>query len=214
MHAPDEFVGTGQPVWSSIENAWKRVLVALAPGLTGAGAAELNIVSDFLGFVAKLPPNISKPLFEVAGALLILNKLGVVKVGLQLAGIGGGAGAAAGGAGGLLSKLLGGAVRVVGGVAIMTVAIQIAGSFVPKDLNKQVAADVKKQPPVIMKIDDFLHISNAAAWIDQYFSHPIRAFLENSLPHFFSQAGRVITNIWTTTGHGIGGNRNDIVYAV
>ncbi len=61
-------------------------LKALAPGLTSGGALELKIISDFLGWVAKLPPAVAKPLTEVAGAALILSKLGVLKVGLQIVG--------------------------------------------------------------------------------------------------------------------------------
>src|SRR6266581_6769271 len=61
-------------------------LKALAPGLTSGGALELKVISDFLGFVAKLPPALAKPLAEVAGAALILSKMGVLKVGLKIAG--------------------------------------------------------------------------------------------------------------------------------
>jgi hypothetical protein len=82
-------------------------LKALAPGLTSGGALELKVISDFLGWVAKLPPAFAKPLAEVAGSLLILSKMGVLKVGVQIVGaaakwltgglisIGGGATAAA-----------------------------------------------------------------------------------------------------------------------
>src|SRR6266568_5671974 len=70
-------------------------LKALAPGLASGGALELKVISDFLGFVAKLPPGLAKPLAEVAGAMLILQKTGVVSVGIKLAGLG----AAASGAG-------------------------------------------------------------------------------------------------------------------
>lgn len=61
-------------------------LKALAPGLGPAGSAELKIISDFFGFVAKLPPSIAKPLTEVALALLTLNKLGVISVGVKIIG--------------------------------------------------------------------------------------------------------------------------------
>jgi Transglycosylase SLT domain len=61
-------------------------LKALAPGLTSGGTAELKIISDFLGFVAKLPPAFAKPITEVVGSLLILSKLGVLKVGVQIVG--------------------------------------------------------------------------------------------------------------------------------
>jgi SLT domain-containing protein len=61
-------------------------LKALAPGLTTGGATELKLISDFFAFVAKLPPSLAKPLAEVAGALLILNKLGVISVGVKVVG--------------------------------------------------------------------------------------------------------------------------------
>jgi hypothetical protein len=61
-------------------------LKALAPGLASGGALELKVISDFLGLIAKLPPALAKPLAEVAGAALILSKLGVLKVGLQIIG--------------------------------------------------------------------------------------------------------------------------------
>lgn len=65
-------------------------LKALAPGLTAGGAIELRLISDFFGFIARLPPSIAKPLAEVAGSLLILNKLGVFSVGVKLGGVIGG----------------------------------------------------------------------------------------------------------------------------
>jgi hypothetical protein len=61
-------------------------LKALAPGLTSGGAIELKVISDFFGLVAKLPASFAKPLTEVAGALLIMSKLGVLKVGVQIIG--------------------------------------------------------------------------------------------------------------------------------
>ena len=61
-------------------------LKALAPGLTAGGAIELKVISDFLGWVAKLPKDIAKPLAEVTGALLLLNKLGVFSVGVKIIG--------------------------------------------------------------------------------------------------------------------------------
>jgi hypothetical protein len=89
-------------------------LKALAPGLTAGGVTELKVISDFFGLVAKLPPGLAKPLAETAGALLLLNKLGVVKAGVQLTGLGG-KGAAAGAAGGLWGRLFPGAAMTAGG---------------------------------------------------------------------------------------------------
>jgi hypothetical protein len=61
-------------------------LKALAPGLGPASITELNIISGFFGLIAKLPAAVAKPLLEVAGALLILNKLGVISVGVKIVG--------------------------------------------------------------------------------------------------------------------------------
>jgi hypothetical protein len=109
-------------------------LAALAPGLTSGATLELKIISDFLGWVAKLPPSIAKPLAEVAGAALILSKMGGGKVISflvtgTLGGIFGKGGAAAaggaaeaGGAASLWSKLTPGA-RLAGGVLAMTLIV-------------------------------------------------------------------------------------------
>ena len=106
-------------------------LKALAPGLTTGGALELKVISDFLGLVAKLPPGLARPLAEVAGAMLILNKIGGGKVisflvsatfgGLLKGGAGGAAGAA--GAASLWSRLAPGA-RLVGGALVISLILQ------------------------------------------------------------------------------------------
>jgi hypothetical protein len=98
-------------------------LKALAPGLTSGGTAELQAMSGFFGLIAKLPPGLAKPLTEVAGALLIMKKLGVVSVGFKLLGPGAGAAAAAGGAG-LWAKVLPG-VRLAGGVLAAAVIVDM-----------------------------------------------------------------------------------------
>jgi hypothetical protein len=124
------FHDNGPVVGELLKNAG-AALAALAPGLTSGGALELKVISDFLGFIAKLPPGLAKPLAEVAGALLILNKLGVVSVGFKLLGLGGAgggiggaaSGAAAGAAaGGLWSRILPGA-RLVGGALVISLII-------------------------------------------------------------------------------------------
>jgi hypothetical protein len=110
-------------------------LKALAPGLTSGAALELKVISGFLGFVAKLPPAVAKPLAEVAGAALILNKMGGGKVISflvtgTLGGIFGKGGAAAaagsaakaGGAASLWSRLTPGA-RLIGGALAMTLVV-------------------------------------------------------------------------------------------
>ncbi len=100
------FKANGPAVGGLIRNLGKAI-GNLAPGLASGGLLELKVISGFLGLVAKLPKGIAGPLAEVAGALLILNKLGVLKVGVKIVGaavkwltggsieIGGGAEAAA-----------------------------------------------------------------------------------------------------------------------
>ena len=106
-------------------------LKALAPGLTSGGAAELNVISGFFGMIAKLPPGLAKPLGEVAATMLILQKMGVLNVGIKLAGVAGKgiAGSAAGeavgaAATGLWAKLLPG-VRLAGGALAATIAVDM-----------------------------------------------------------------------------------------
>ena len=80
------------------------VLKAFAPGLSSVGSLELQLVSDFLGVLARTPKSIAKPLVDVAGALLLLQKTGVLKVGIKLVGT--------------AAKLLsGGAISIGGGAA-------------------------------------------------------------------------------------------------
>jgi NlpC/P60 family protein len=138
------FARNGPAVGGFLKNIG-GALKALAPGLASGGVAELNILSGFFGFIAKLPPGLAKPLGEVAGALLLLNKLGVVKAGVQLTGWTFGKGASAAGgeaaagaegaaAGGLMSKLTPGLKWAVKGgllVAGAKIALSIAASQAP-----------------------------------------------------------------------------------
>src|SRR5260370_24568251 len=85
-------------------------------------------MSAFFGLIAKLPPGLAKPLFEVAGALLLLNKLGVVTVGVKLLGpqAAGKAGAAEAGAAagaGIWGKLLPG-VRLAGRALVIDLILR------------------------------------------------------------------------------------------
>ena len=91
---------TNGPVVGGLLASIAGALKTLAPGLTSGGLTELKVISDFFGLVAKLPPGLAKPLTEVAGSMLILNKLGVVSVGIKLTGL---ATAGAGAAGGPLA---------------------------------------------------------------------------------------------------------------
>lgn len=86
----DWFKTNGPAVGGLLKNVG-GALKALSPGLTSGGAAEISIISTFLGFVAKLPPSFAKPITDVALAMLTLNKLGVLNVGVKLAGKVGGA---------------------------------------------------------------------------------------------------------------------------
>ena len=104
----DWFRTNGPAVWGLIKNLG-GALAGLAPGLTSGGVTELNIISGFLGWVAKLPPAVAKPLIETAGALLLLNKLGVLSIGVKIVG------AAAGWVQKLLGKRCGGPVGHDGG---------------------------------------------------------------------------------------------------
>jgi hypothetical protein len=113
---------TNGPVVGDLLKNIAGALKALAPGLTSGGLTELKVISDFFGLVAKLPPALAKPLADVAGAMLILNKLGVVNVGVKLLGMDAAAAAASGGAAGLWGKLLPG-VRLAGGVLAATVVV-------------------------------------------------------------------------------------------
>ena len=61
-------------------------LAVFAPGLSSVGALELKLVSGFLGVLARTPQSIAKPLTETAGALLLLQKTGVLKVGIKIVG--------------------------------------------------------------------------------------------------------------------------------
>jgi phage-related protein len=158
-------------------------LKALAPGLTSGGAAELRVLSDFFGFIAKLPPAIAKPLAEVAGALLIMNKLGVFSVGIKLIGLGG-AGAAEGGAAedaagaaGLWSRLLPG-VRLAGGVLIADVIIST--------VLKTVGGGPGKPNP----FDNPFGGANPA--------NPVKGAKPNALSSW-DQLGADIANIWNST---------------
>jgi hypothetical protein len=95
-------------------------LKALAPGLTSGGATELQVLSDFFGWVAKLPPSVAKPLAEVAGVLLTLNKLGVFSVGVKIVGA----------TAGWITRLLGGATVDLGAAGMQKAGVTMAGAAV------------------------------------------------------------------------------------
>jgi hypothetical protein len=126
------FTANGPAVSGLLRNIG-GALKALAPGLGPASVTEMNLISGFFGLIAKLPAGIAKPLLDVAGVLLLLNKLGVVGVGIKVLGLGGAAGAAEGAAGeaaaggaaaGLWGKLLPG-VRFAGGALAAAITIDM-----------------------------------------------------------------------------------------
>jgi hypothetical protein len=63
-----------------------KVLGEMAPGLTATGQLELNAVSSFVGFIARLPKGVAQPLLDIAGGMLLLSKTGVLRVGLKIVG--------------------------------------------------------------------------------------------------------------------------------
>lgn len=65
-----------------------KLLPGMLSGASAIGNAELKALNVFLAWVAGLPPAWSKGLTEAAGALLIMSKLGVLKVGLSIVGVG------------------------------------------------------------------------------------------------------------------------------
>jgi hypothetical protein len=93
-------------------------LKALAPGLGPASTAELQVISGFFAWIAKLPPSVAKPLVETAAILLTLNKLGVISVGVKIAGA----------AAGWVQKLLGGATVDVGAAGMQRAGDTMVGA--------------------------------------------------------------------------------------
>lgn len=125
IHAFLKWFKDNGPVVGDLLKNIGAALKTLTPGLTAGGITELRLISDFFAFVAKLPKGIAAPLAETAGALLLLNKLGVVSVGIKLLGLGGKGGAAAGAAeAGMWGKILPG-VRLAGGALIAVVAVDM-----------------------------------------------------------------------------------------
>jgi hypothetical protein len=84
----DWFNKNGPIVRTLIDNIG-GALKALSPGLTTGGALEIQVLSGFLGWIAKLPPSFAKPITEVTGALLLASKLGVLKLGVNIVSTGG-----------------------------------------------------------------------------------------------------------------------------
>ncbi|MBO0813629.1 MAG: hypothetical protein J2P30_00520 [Actinobacteria bacterium] len=101
----------GPTVTSTLENLAKD-LGGFTKGASGLGSVELKAIDDFLGLLAKLPPSAGKPILETAGALLLLSKTGVLKVGIRIVGA--------------ASKLLSGGTLALGGASA---AAEIRAAF-------------------------------------------------------------------------------------
>ena len=106
-----KFLHDEGPVVKGILSDLGKLLPGIFAGATTVGTLELQALGDFLNLIAGLPKGWQKGLTEAVGALLLLSKLGVVKVGLKLTGwsLAGsaatGAAEGAAGAGGTLAAL-------------------------------------------------------------------------------------------------------------
>ena len=197
---------TNGPVVRDLLKNIGGALKTLAPGLTAGGITELKVISDFFGLIARLPKGIAAPLAETAGALLLMNKLGVVKIGFQILGLGGEAGAAAGGAAatGLWAKALPG-VRLIGGALIADVAIHLAASAAPPASQpdvKRVLGEKKKDPGAFNFIQFFFGGStvNVQAWLEDHIYSPMRTGF-HKIGQFFTSWGRDVNKQWTGMWH-------------
>jgi hypothetical protein len=168
-----------------------KILPGILQGVSGTGQLELQAISGLLGGIANLPKGWQKPLTEAAGAILLLSKTGVVSTGLKVAFPKEGAGKLA------LAGSLG--MRLVAGAFIVPAAVMIIGTIIPPDTNKQAAKDFKNQPDIVVKISDFFHVTGMGAWVDQYFSHPIRKWALTTLPDALDTAASKIGVFLTRT---------------
>ena len=161
------------PVVGQFLKSIGAALAALAPGLTSGGALELKALTTFLNFVAKLPPGLAKPLAEVAGAMLILQKTGVVTVGIKLTGLATGA-TAAGAAGGPLTAA---GAAIAGGI-ILGIRHALAAGW------KTAVAELPKLLEGVGSILNFSASGWAQAILD-HFAGPVRRMWDN-LGHFLA----------------------------
>lgn len=89
-----------------------QLVPGIFSGASAVGTAELNAINDLLGAINELPPSWAKPLTEAAGAILILSKTGLLKVGVTIVGT--------------AAKLISGATMTLGGGAA---AAEIRAAF-------------------------------------------------------------------------------------
>lgn len=79
------FNQNGPAVGSLLKNIG-GALKTLGGSLAWGSGSEIGAISGFFGLIAKLPPGLAGPITTLAGSLLLLNKIGVLKVGLQIVG--------------------------------------------------------------------------------------------------------------------------------
>lgn len=182
-----------------------KLMPQLFQGASTIGTVELQALTAFLTFVNKLPKSWQAPIVELAGAMLILKKTGLVSVGVKLSKMAGlsGAGAAGGAAeGGLISGLLGGGLKWVvrGGIAFAVAEILVKPILqsTPQATGSQTGKDQLNQSSWTKSVNNFFGTTNVAGQIDKYFSHPVRAWFENSLPNFFEQGAHKVGPLWDT----------------
>jgi hypothetical protein len=161
------------PVVGQFLKSLGAALAALAPGLTSGGALELKVMTSFLNFVAKLPPGLAKPLAEVAGAMLILQKTGVVSVGIKLVGLG----AAASGAGAAAGPAAAAGAAIAGGIIL----------GIRQALSKGWHTAIAELPKLLEGVGSILNFSanGWAATILDHFSKPVRKMWDD-LGHFLA----------------------------
>jgi hypothetical protein len=118
------FLHTEGPVVTGILKDLGNLLPGIFKGAATVGTLELKALGDFLNLVAKLPKGWQAPLTEAAGALLLMSKLGVLKVGIKLIG-------------GVAKLLSGGTIALGGGTAAVEMkAAMISG-------GTQAAAEIR-----------------------------------------------------------------------
>jgi cell wall-associated NlpC family hydrolase len=198
------FVKNGPQVGTFLANIG-GALKALAPGLTSGGLLEIKVISDFLGWVAKLPPAIAKPLAEVAGAALILSKMGgggVIKflvtgtLGGIFGGDGGAAGAAeAGGAASLWSKLAPGA-RLVGGTLAIALVVDAILKGTPSGPGGKNWFD---NPFGMPGPNDKKSANN---WLTSW--SPYETFITKTVPGWFASGAHGAGVAWSGLGGSLG----------
>jgi hypothetical protein len=132
-------------------------------------------VTAFLNFVAKLPPGLAKPLAEVAGAMLILQKTGVVSVGIKLTGLAAGAS----GAGAAAGPFAAAGAAIAGGILLE----------IRRDLAKGWKTAVSDLPKLLEGVGSILNFS-ASGWANtilDHFAKPVRKMWDD-LGHFLASS--------------------------